>query len=348
MSEQVDLAQLVSRVQGEFRSLRERAAMTDATRKLGDLATSITGLPGDIEKLRERGYVFAGYLGARTETIKAQWADIRSQIEAQVQIETDRLRQAVSKVDPYLTRLATPGGREDAVRQLVAQVQGLLPNLESEIKQAEERISGLYGSLDKELNEIRQKLSKFNWYMDMMDEAGFQLGATESIYIVAKAEWVKSGKGKDDPDGILYLTDQRLIFERKEKEGGFLGFGGKKVQGIEWEVALGAISKVTSEKKGLFGGKDMVTFEFSSGGPGSPTTLEVKGGVNATWYAQQVERAKGGEIDQERAVQIAPDVLERVKSAPAACPSCGAPFTTPITRTTSQIACEYCGEVVRL
>jgi hypothetical protein len=78
-------------------------------------------------------------------------------------------------------------------------VQDCCPIWESEIKQAEERIAGRYGSLDKELNEIRQKLSKFNWYMDMMDEAGFKLGATESIYIVAKAEWVKTAREKDDP-----------------------------------------------------------------------------------------------------------------------------------------------------
>ena len=308
----------------------------------------MAGLPGEIEKLRERGYAFAGYLSARAESLRAQWDEVRNRIAAQVRTETAQLQTAVSRMDPLVNRLGMAGGKVEAVRALVTQVEGQLPALEDEIKHAEERIQGLYGTLERDVNEIKQKLGKFTWYMDMVDEAGFKLGATEAVYIVAKGEWVKTGKGKDDPDGLFYLTDQRLIFERKEKEGGFLGFGAKKVQGIEWEVALGNIGTISAEKKGLFGGKDMVTFEFTSGGPANPTTIEVKGGLNANWYAQQVERAKAGDIDQERAVQVDSEVLARVQNAPTACPSCGAPFTTPITSGMTQLACEYCGEIVRI
>lgn len=348
MAEELSAEQIVSRVQGRFKSLRDDAAMTAASRKMGDVSTTVAGLPGEIEKLRDRGYAFAGYLSARAESLRSQWEEVHGRIESQVRSETEQLKATIGKLDPLMTRLGMAGGSEAAVRQLAAQVEGQFGAVEDEIKHAEERIQGLYGTLERDVNEIRQKLTKFNWYMDMVGEAGFELGATEAVYIVAKGEWVKTGKGKDDPDGLFYLTDQRLIFERKEKEGGFLGFGAKKVQGIEWEVPLGSIGKVTAEKKGLFGGKDMVTFEFTSGGPGNPTTIEVKGGINANWYAQQVERAKAGDIDQERAVQVAPEVLERVKNAPAACPSCGAPFTTPITSSMTQLACEYCGEVVRI
>ena len=348
MAEEPSIEQVVGRVQSRFKDLRDRAAMTEASRKLGDISTAVAGLPGEIEKLRDRGYAFAGYLTARAESLQTQWGEVRGSIEDQVRTEMVQLKGLIGKVDPLMTRLGMAGGKAEAVQQLAVQVEGQFASLEDEIDHAEERIQGLYGSLERDVNEIRQKLSKFNWYMDMVSEAGFKLGATEAIYIVAKGEWVKTGKGKDDPDGLFYLTDQRLIFERKEKEGGFLGFGGKKVQGIEWEVPLGNIGSVSAEKKGLFGGKDMVTFEFTSGGPGSPTTIEVKGGINANWYAQQVERAKAGDIDQERAVQVDPAVLERVKNAPSACPSCGAPFTTPITQGMSQLACEYCGEVVRI
>lgn len=348
MAEEQSIEQIVSQVQNRFKGLRDKAALADASRKLGDISTAVAGLPGEIDKLRERGYAFAGYLAARSESLRAQWDEVRGRVEAQVRDETVQLKAAVGKIDPLMTRLGMVGGKAEAVRQLATQVETQFSALEDEIEHAEERIQGMYGTLERDVNEIRQKLSKFNWYMDMVGEAGFELGATEAVYLVTKGEWVKTGKGKDDPDGLFYLTDQRLIFERKEKEGGFLGFGAKKVQGIEWEVPVGNISEITAEKKGLFGGKDMVTFQFSSGGPGSPTTIEVKGGINANWYAQQVERVKAGDVDEERAVQVDPEVMERVRNAPAACPSCGAPFTTPITHGMTQLVCEYCGEIVRL
>ena len=86
----------------------------------------------------------------------------------------------------------------------------------------------------------------------------------------AQAEWVATGKGGDDPDGIVYLTDQRLLFEQKEKTGKKLGlFGGKQTQELEWELPLNLIEKVQAENKGLFGGKDMLHFELGAGAPAS-------------------------------------------------------------------------------
>jgi hypothetical protein len=78
MSEQVDLAQLVSRVQGEFRSLRERAGMTDAARKLVTWRPASPDCRGTSISCAS-GVTFSPvYLGVRAETIKEQWAGIRS------------------------------------------------------------------------------------------------------------------------------------------------------------------------------------------------------------------------------------------------------------------------------
>jgi hypothetical protein len=348
MTDGPDIQQIVSRVESRFDRVRRDAAMTDETRELGNVATTVTGLPGEIKKLRDRGYAFAGYLSARAESLQAQWNEVRHRVESQVRTEAASLQAGVSQLEPLMSKLGMAGGKPAAVQTLAGQVEDRLERLEEDIKAAKTRIDGLYGNVSRDANEIKQKLGKFNWYMDCMEEATFDFNASEAVYIVAKGEWVKTGKGKDDPDGLFYLTDQRLIFERKEKEGGFLGFGGKKVQGIEWEVSLGAIGKIESEKKGFLGGKDMVHMEFSSGGPGGTATIEVKGGINANWYAQQLERAKNGDIDQERALEVAPEVVEMLRNAPTACENCGAPFSMPITRGMTEIACEYCGTIVRL
>jgi hypothetical protein len=348
MSDGPTIEQIIAEIQRKVSDLREDAAMTAETRSVSNLDTLVNNLPGEIDRLQERGYVFSGYLKARAEEKREQWQTLRARVEQQIQTEIQRLQGEVQPLDALMSKLSVAAAKPAAAQTLADQIKTRLETVEGNVEAAQERVEALYDALNREANEIKQRLGKFNWYMDMIDEADFELNAAEAIYIVAKGEWVKTGKGKQDPDGLFYLTDQRLVFERKEKEGGFLGFGAKKVQGIEWEVPLSALSKVESEKKGFLGGKDMVHMEFSSGGPGNPTTIEVKGGINANWYAQQLERARDGDIDQERTQEIDPEVLERVSNAPAACENCGAPFTTPITRSMTEIACEYCGTIVRL
>ncbi|MBN1963958.1 MAG: hypothetical protein JW910_04895 [Anaerolineae bacterium] len=341
-----DISAEVSRLRSRYDRLRRDGTLADETREMGDTATTVAGLPGTIEQLRGRGYAFAGYLTSRAQQLQTQWAEVRGRVEAQIRQESDHLRSEIGQLDAMMSKLDPANAK--LVGSVIARVEPVIDRLENDLKAAQERIAGVYGSVAKDAAEIKKQLGKFNWYMDMAGEADFEFNATEAVYIVAKGEWVKTGKGKQDPDGLFYLTDQRFIFERKEKEGGFLGFGGKKVQGIEWEVPLSAIANVSSEKKGLFGGKDMVYLTISGGGPAPEVTIEVKGDVKANWYAQQLQRAIAGEIDHERALEPDPEVVEAVRNAPTACPNCGAPFSTPITRGMTQIACEYCGTVTRI
>ena len=57
-------------------------------------------------------------------------------------------------------------------------------------------------------------------------------------------------------DGVLYLTDRRVLFEQKERTGAFLGlFGGRNQQALTWAVALTDIEDVRAEDRGIFGVK---------------------------------------------------------------------------------------------
>ena len=66
--------QIISSLQRRYQKVLDEAQLKDATRELGDVSTGISGLPGEIEKLRERGYAYAGYLGTRATTLQQQWA----------------------------------------------------------------------------------------------------------------------------------------------------------------------------------------------------------------------------------------------------------------------------------
>ncbi len=348
MTEQPDPQQITAQLKQRYTTALHSVSLKKITNELNEVNGLVSGLPGEIGKLRDRGYAFAGYLSTQIDDLVQGWNATRQQAEEALRVEIAQVKAESAGLQPLASKLDSAMVKGPVLKIAATQLEQQLDLFEQSVKAAEERVKGVFAPAAKQAREIKNRVGKLNWYMDRVDEATFDFNATEAVYLVATAEWVKTGKGKDDPDGLLYLTDQRLIFERKEKEGGFLGFGAKKVQGIEWELPLSAIQGIESEKKGFLGGKDIVHVQHSGGGVGSPVTVEVKGGINANWYAQQLERAQRGDIDQERALQPAADVVERVRNAPTACAACGAPFTTPITRSMTELACEYCGTIVRL
>ena len=348
MTDQPGAEQIVAQLKQRYATALKSVALADITDEINDLNNLVAGLPGEVSKLRERGYAFAGYLAGQSDALVQTWDATRQAAGDTLRAEVAQVKTESSKLQPLLGKLEASAAKVSVLQVASSQLEQALDGFEASVEAAEERVKGIFEPVAKQAREIKNRVGKLNWYMDRVDEATFEFNATEAVYLVAKAEWVKTGRGKDDPDGLLYLTDQRLIFERKEKEGGFLGFGAKKVQGIEWQIPLSSFGVIESEKKGFLGGKDIVHIQHGDSGAVTPITLEVKGGINANWYAQQLERAQRGDIEQERAIQPDSEVVEMVKNAPTACGNCGAPFTTPITRAMTELAWEYCGTIVRL
>src|SRR5690606_6746931 len=104
------------------------------------------------------------------------------------------------------------------------------------LSSAKERIRGLYGQVPANVSQTYSQLRDINKYIERTQNATFDFRAGEDVYMVIEAEWKKTGKDKDDPNGWLYITNQRIIMEQAEKQGGFLGFGGKKVEGLLWDA----------------------------------------------------------------------------------------------------------------
>jgi hypothetical protein len=217
--------------------------------------------------------------------------------------------------------------------------------VETQVEAAEERVRVLYDEVQREVRETDSQLRQIVNYLDLADEAAFDLNAGESIYMVAKAEWDDGG---EKPDGFLYLTNQRVLFEQKEKVGKTFGmFGGKDVQELLWQAPLSALAEATNEDKGMFGGKDMVHMQFDSGADYGNLTVEIKGGVDSSVWSTQISRAARGKIEEESTVEPDPELIERLRDAPTACPTCGATLPS-IDAGTTEVHCKYCGSVIRI
>jgi predicted nuclease with TOPRIM domain len=345
-SEQPTWEERLANLREKYEKVRDSISMDDVTRKLGDVATQIAGLPGEIAGIRERGYAFAGYLERKADVLETQWDEVQEKVEAAIKTEIadvhgrfDQVRESWSRLESQTT--------EKGQELLSGRVETALDEIASAVDAARSRIEGLYGEVPDNVYQTQNQLRLIETYLELADQSTVKWGPTEALYMVHEGEWRQTGKGKQDPDGLIYVTDQRFIFERKEKVGGRLGFGGETVQEVVFEVPVGAISGVQPEDKGIFGGKDLIHLTMSAGDY-AETTFEVKsGGIDSDWYAGQLNRVINGEIEKERALKADPKVEEAVRNVPTTCTTCGATLPS-ITRGMTEITCEYCGTKMRI
>jgi hypothetical protein len=120
----------------------------------------------------------------------------------------------------------------------------------------------------------------------------------------------------------------------------------QKVQKLQIECPVALVENVETSKQGLLRNEDHIEIRFASGAPLEVTHFHIWQD-NETWQ-QLINRAKNKEFDNNRAVAIDQGALEKIKTAPSQCPSCGGNISQVVMRGTDTITCEYCGFVIRI
>ena len=166
------------------------------------------------------------------------------------------------------------------------------------------------------------------------------------------AVWCRQGKqAKDDPEGVLLLTDQRLLFEQKQevvtKKVLFVATAKQKVQKLLVDTPIGKTDSVNGTKQGLMGHEDHIDVTFVSGAPLRSAHFHINGQDCNLWQGL-IGRAKAGDFDRDRTVMPDAAQIERVKTAPTKCPNCGGAITETVLRGMDSITCGFCGTVIRL
>jgi uncharacterized protein YoxC len=315
-----------------------------------DCTHSIDQLQQSLQELKGRGYQFSSGWAASTEILEKRWQRQRSEVMRLIDNERRSLRNSARSVE----RILSEASRN---HQLIDEAESHIDAVESSINSAEQRIRGAFSKTQNEINEIQRKVDHAHRLLDNLADASFQLYPEEDGVDFCEAVWVSD---QEEPEGLLFLTTNRLLFEQREKVAKkkvlFIAVKKELVQEKLWESPIGAVSELESQDERAFlKRKELLTLRFHERTRETPgeITLRLKHMDNDAWV-EKIHRVQSGKIDLARADRDVPQTTaaeaapaEEGQDVPTICPNCSAPLP-PAFKGMQQLTCDYCGTVVNL
>lgn len=341
----------INALQTKIGWLQESVRLSKTRDAVEDLQTNVNGMAQRIASLRTRGYFFEKDLEGQAQSFVASWALLYPNLQSQINLQSSTLTNALRPIEMQLPQLAAAAGNPVTARGLLSSLQSAVGQLESKITAAERTVNGMYDQFNNQVYAATKHLNDIEYLVTQLAEASFQLLPTEGGIAAIKAVWCKTGKEqKDDPEGVLYLTDQRILFEQKEeivtKKVLFVATEKEKVQNLQLEAPVALVEKVDTSKQGMLKNEDHIEIQFASGAPVRGAHFHIWDDC-AEWQAL-INRSKSKDFDKGRAVAIDQAAADKVKAAPSQCPACGGNINQVVLRGQDTLTCEYCGNVIRL
>lgn len=343
------LAQRMDGIQREFNSLEPRAQLTSLYEDVGDIDQMLIDLPIELKDVRSRGYVHNRQLKDMLETLDGEWRKARPRIERMLKAQINQLETPLNNAQSQVQKMRTK--TESSANAAETAVN----SLESRIESAETSIKSQYDGVETQLNTISWQLEQVTEMMDWIDSSDeITLREAEGPLAAVEAEWHADGKN-EGPDGILILTDQRLLFEQREeivtkKKFGLFKSESKEIQKLHLQIETADIDDVSHKEEGGFlgmGKKDILELVLSASAPVSRARFHLKGEESSDW-AEMVKLVTSREIDKDRADKYVKDVEiadETASAFPETCPNCYAQVPPP-PRGIVKVECEFCGAII--
>ena len=333
----------ISALQTKMDFLQQSLLLTQVQQDMDQIGTGLAVLPAEIEELRTRGYVFRSYLDNKVSVLSNEWDEVQGRVGNEVNRRTRDLERDGEDAWEALN-LAAGGGASNINR-----AESVVNSLESQVAAALSAVGAMYSTLETNVNQSRAEVDEIRWLLDAVAEASFQLYPAEDPVAACRAQLIEDDD--EGPEGILFLTDERLIFEQREevatKKVLFITTEKETVQETLFAVLVGQIEEIKTSQKGFLGRKEILELTFSREADIGHAMLRLMGVDNEEWVGL-IGRVRSGEIAQERSTPKEEAAVEAAREAPTKCPTCNATLDVEIVRGMREITCEYCGSVIRL
>lgn len=132
----------------------------------------------------------------------------------------------------------------------------------------------MFAGIDTEISALQNQLPMIENTLDWGESASFGFLPGESVVRAVKAVWTRDQKeDREDPDGILFLTDQHLIFEQRE------------------EIASKKVLFVTTERQKVQQSNSRFLFSVSQGSkPQKRVYSKTRTGSSSNWNPESLPK----------------------------------------------------------
>jgi len=318
-------------MQAEVNSLQDEIMLKDVQDELARLENQLGSLERQLTELRNRGYNLEKGLEIDIQILSTQWERIRQNTERTITLQTSLLSKQMEDIKADLARLMGMSANLGAARSPYLQMRSKIASLEAQADSAEVTVYTQYDEYADEVEAIEAHLEWVAWMQTALETASFRLLATENAIAAVESLFVHADW--DPENGILFLTDQRLLWE-------------DRVDAYELKIDL-PLQEVLDVAQITEGDREALQFSFGPAGPVPRAIFKLSQPVADDWLVM-VGRARSGGYVQDQVVEVSADELDRIRNTPQQCSNCGAAFTAPILRGQHEIVCEYCGIVERI
>jgi hypothetical protein len=333
--------------------LQQAALLPAVGEDLDAINALVSQLPATLAALRSRGYVHQRQLEGQVTGLAERWDGIYDGLADALYARQTELVEAANRLLDMVDRLYDPNAGRGTVEACWTGVRAL----QSQIEAAYRGLHGQYDDLGSQLEAVEAELARLSWTMDQVEAAPFALLAGEGPLRAATVRWLR-GSDQDGRPGLLFLTDQRLLFVYQEEVVTerflFITLKRELIQDLEFEVPVRAVTAVETarESAGMLGLKSVPALDvrLDASAPLPAARWLLPRDDAAAWVAL-IGRARTGDVDAGRtgdAARAAEALDAARRQAPAQCPNCSAPLDLPAARGATSITCRYCGTTVPL
>lgn len=320
-------------IQKEVNQLSDVMMLKAVQVELSELENQLKTLGRELSLLRNRGYVVEKALEADIEVLSVQWEKIKTRTNLTLQHQTKLLSAQMGDIQVAMKQLAAKSSDLAAARPLYVQLRSAIASAAAQAEAAEQTVLQQYDEYADEIESLDAHLEWIDWMLDSLETASFKLLATESGVAAVEAIWERTASQSEN--GILFLTDQRLLWEERVDDFE-----------VKIDVPLSQIKESKLQGAETSDAEELIV-KFSSPAPLDQACFGLALPVGQDWL-QMIGRACSGGYTNDRAVKIEKTELDRIRNAPNQCSNCGAAFTAPVLRGQTEISCEFCGVVTRI
>ena len=162
--------------------------------------------------------MFEKDLEAQASALASRWAPMHSSILSMIDSQTAQIQPSLAATEAQMLQVTSWSSNPLAVQPMIVQARSMVDTLNSRVDAIQRNVTGMYDAFKAEVDKLDAHLKQIDWTLQQLAEASFRLLATEGAIDAVQAVWCKQGKQtNEDPSGVLYLTDQRVLFEQKQE-----------------------------------------------------------------------------------------------------------------------------------